>query len=73
MLRNSRDIRNSLRYFLMSRPIQPRSTVRPDKSNPGPLHLFLDIEEAKLPPPVSRPGLERVKDEEKEGENNGKG
>ena len=57
----------------MSRPIQPRGTVRPDKSNPGPLHLFLDIEEAKLPPPVSRPRLERVKDEEKEGESNGKG
>ena len=61
------------RYFIMSRPIQPRGTVRPDKSNPGPLHLFLDIEEAKLPPPVSRPRLERVKDEEKEGESNGKG
>ncbi len=65
-------VADETRYFLMSRPIQPRSTVRPDKSNPGPLHLFLDIEEAKLPPPVSRPRLERVTDEEKEGENNGK-
>ena len=46
------------RYFLMSRPIRPRNTDKPDKSNPGPLHLFLDIEEGTLPKAAAPPGLE---------------
>ncbi|MBR5093862.1 MAG: phage terminase large subunit [Oscillospiraceae bacterium] len=41
-------VADETRYFLMSRPIRPRETVTPDKSNRGPMYLYLDIDD--LPP-----------------------
>lgn len=48
------------RYFLMSRPLRPGNRAAADKPNRGPLHLFLDIEEERLPPAARLPGVERV-------------
>ncbi len=62
------------RYFLMSRPVKPGNRSTPDKSNPGPLHLFLDIEEGSLPPAGTRPRLQVWKHQEiPEGGEHGKG
>ena len=50
-------VADETRYFLMSRPIKPRQRDMPDKSNRGPLHLFLDIG-GELPKAGARPGME---------------
>ena len=50
-------VADETRYFLMARPIQPRQSAKPDKSNGGPLHLFLDLG-PELPKAGARPGME---------------
>ena len=54
-------VADETRYFLMSRPIQPRQRAMPDKSNTGPLHLFLDIQERDLARAEARPKMEVLK------------
>ena len=54
-------VADETRYFLMSRPIQPRQRAMPDKFNTGPLHLFLDIQEKDLARAEARPKMEVLK------------
>ena len=54
-------VADETRYFLMSRPIQPRQRAMPDKFNTGPLHLFLDIQEKDLTRAEARPKMEVLK------------
>ena len=41
-------IADAWRYFLMSRPIKPRTTPKPDEYHNSPLHQVLDIEKKDL-------------------------
>ena len=43
-------VADEVRYFCMSRPIKPRTTVKPDKFNEGSMHIFLDINREDLVP-----------------------
>lgn len=48
------------RYFLMSRPIEPRMPKPKNLFNENPLHLFLDLKEGDLSRASAKPRLERI-------------
>ena len=53
-------VADEVRYFLMSRPIEPRVAAKPDDFNENPLHIFLDIDRKDITAAVKRPRLEII-------------
>jgi hypothetical protein len=50
-------IADAWRYFLMSRPIKPRTTPKPDEYVNSPLHTILDIDKKDLTKRSARPKM----------------
>ena len=53
-------VADEVRYFLMSRPIQPRHELPPDKYKESPMAMFLDIPKEDIIAAKRRPGLEII-------------
>ena len=53
-------VADEVRYFLMSRPIEPRVAAKPDDFNDNPLHIFLDIDRKDITAAVKRPRMEII-------------
>lgn len=53
-------VADEVRYFLMSRPIQPRHKIPPDKYKESPLSMLLDIPKENIIAAKRRPGLEII-------------
>lgn len=56
-------VADEARYFLMSRPIKPRTALPPDEFEQNPLHLFLDIKREDIKATARLPRMEIVDDE----------
>lgn len=56
-------VADEVRYFLMSRPIKPRTTTPPSAFKSSPLHLFLDIEDIQMLPAPPRMEIIRHADD----------
>lgn len=54
-------VADEVRYFLMSRPIKPRATPKPDEYSKSNAKVFLDIEREDLTPARVRPRMEIIK------------
>jgi hypothetical protein len=53
-------VADEARYFLMSRPIQPRHELPPDKYKENPMAMYLDIPREDIITAHRRPGLEII-------------
>jgi len=53
-------VADEVRYFLMSRPIEPRVAAQPDDFNDNPLHIFLDIDRKDITAAVRMPRMEII-------------
>lgn len=53
-------VADEVRYFLMSRPIQPRMMPAPDEFNNNPMHIFLDIKREDITAAAKMPRLEII-------------
>ena len=52
-------VADEVRYFLMSRPIKPR-TVQPEADRNDPRQIFLDIPPEDILPAIRQPRMERI-------------
>jgi hypothetical protein len=53
-----------MRYFLMSRPITPKTAPKPDEYANNPLNIFLDIPKEDLKTGTHRPRLKIISEGE---------
>ena len=50
-------VADEVRYFLMSRPIQPREAAKPDEYASNPMNIFLDIPKENIKAKTPRPRM----------------
>ena len=55
-------VADEVRYFLMSRPIQPRTAAKPDAYETDPRKIFLDIPKEDILPAARKPRMEVIRD-----------
>ena len=57
-------VADEARYFLMSRPIKPRTAVMPDEFSKNPLNIFLDIKREDIKSPMPRQRMQIISEDE---------